>query len=133
MAAVEYGHRLETEHECLSPWIDPPTSTPCILSPDPSGHACEHLLTVLAHLPGASIYAHQSSCVMPSVAKTIEILAEGDTIEEATENAYEHAAQSVDDIRHIYVDDYRALVENGEIDRYRVDAKVTFLVHQREA
>lgn len=70
---------------------------------------------------------------MPSVAKTIEILAEGETIEEATENAYEHAAQSVDDIRHLYVDDYRALVEDGEIDRYRVDAKVTFIVHQREA
>lgn len=70
---------------------------------------------------------------MPSVAKTIELLAEGDTIEEATENAYEHAAQSVDDIRHIYVDDYRALIEDGEVDRYRVQAKVTFVVHHREA
>lgn len=63
-----------------------------------------------------------------SVAKVIEILAEGDTIEAATESAVEEASKTVDNIQNVYVDDYRAIVRDGEIQAYRVDAKVTFVV-----
>jgi hypothetical protein len=63
-----------------------------------------------------------------SVAKVIEILAEGDTIEEATEEAVKQASKTVSDIKNVYVDDYRAVVDNGEITAYRVNAKVTFVV-----
>jgi flavin-binding protein dodecin len=63
-----------------------------------------------------------------SVAKTIEILAEGDTLEDATEEALREASTSVNQIKNIYVDDYRAIVEDNEISTYRVHAKVTFLV-----
>lgn len=63
-----------------------------------------------------------------SVAKTIEILAQGDTLEAATEEAVREASKSVDEIKNVYVDDYRGIVENGEIQTYRVHAKVTFLV-----
>lgn len=63
-----------------------------------------------------------------SVAKTIEILAQGDTLEAATEEAVRQAGKTVEDIKNVYVDDYRAIVENGEIQTYRVHAKVTFIV-----
>ncbi len=63
-----------------------------------------------------------------SVAKTIEILAQGDTLEAATEEAVREASKSVDEIQNVYVDDYRAVVEGGEIQTYRVHAKVTFVV-----
>lgn len=63
-----------------------------------------------------------------SVAKTIEILAQGDTLEEATEEAVREASKSVEEIQNVYVDDYRAVVENGEIQMYRIHAKVTFVV-----
>lgn len=63
-----------------------------------------------------------------SVAKVIEILAEGSTIEEATEEAVKQASKTVSDIKNVYVDDYRAVVDNGEITAYRVNAKVTFVV-----
>lgn len=66
-----------------------------------------------------------------AVAKSIELIAEGNTIEEATENAVREAAQTVDHIQEVYVDDYRARVENGEIQTYRVRAQVTFVLEDQ--
>lgn len=66
-----------------------------------------------------------------SVAKTIELLAQGDTIEAATEEAVREAKKTVDNIESVYVDDYRVVLEDGEIQAYRVHAKVTFVL-QRE-
>lgn len=65
-----------------------------------------------------------------SVAKTIEILAQGDTLEAATEAAVEAASKTVSGIKNVYVDDYRAIVEDGEIQTYRVHTKVTFVVRE---
>jgi len=64
-----------------------------------------------------------------SVAKVIEILAEGESIEDATESAVEEASKTVDNIQNVYVDDYRAIVRDGEIQKYRVDAKITFVLN----
>lgn len=66
-----------------------------------------------------------------SIAKTIEILAEGDTIESATEEAVRAASKTVKAIKNVYVDDYRGIVEDGEITAYRVHAKVTFVVENK--
>jgi len=65
-----------------------------------------------------------------SIAKTIEILAQGDTLEEATEEVLREASKTVDNIKNIYVDDYRAIVENGEIQTYRIHSKVTFVISE---
>jgi hypothetical protein len=65
-----------------------------------------------------------------SVAKSIEILAQGNTLEDATEEVLREASKSVDNIKNIYVDDYRAIVEDGEIQAYRVHSKVTFVIHE---
>lgn len=63
-----------------------------------------------------------------SVAKVIEILAEGDSIEDATESAVAEASKTVDNIQNVYVDDYRAIVRDGKIQKYRIHAKVTFVL-----
>lgn len=63
-----------------------------------------------------------------SVAKVIEVLAEGDTIEDATQAAVKEASKSVRNIKSVYVRDLEAIVEDGSIDRYRANCKVTFVV-----
>lgn len=63
-----------------------------------------------------------------SVAKVLEILAEGDSVEAAIEEAVDEASKSVRKVRSVYVDSIQAVVEDGKIDRYRVNAKVTFVV-----
>ena len=52
------------------------------------------------------------------------------TSEAATEAAVRQASKTVDNIQNVYVDDYRAVVRDGEIQKYRVDAKVTFVLRQ---
>jgi hypothetical protein len=63
-----------------------------------------------------------------SVAKSIEILAQGDTLEDATEAAVREAAKTVSNIKNVYVDAYQAIVEDGKIQTYRVHTKVTFVI-----
>jgi len=63
-----------------------------------------------------------------SVAKTIEIHAEGDTIEAATEAAVQQASKTVENVKSVYVEDFQALVEDGEVHAYRVHTKITFVL-----
>lgn len=63
-----------------------------------------------------------------SIAKVIEVLAEGTSIEEAVEAAVTDASETVRNIKHVYVSDIQAFVENGSIQKYRVNCKVTFVV-----
>ena len=65
-----------------------------------------------------------------SIAKVIEVLAEGDSIEAAVESAVQEASQSVRGIRHVYINEMQAVVENNQITKYRINAKVTFVVNQ---
>lgn len=65
-----------------------------------------------------------------SLAKVIEVLAEGSTVEEAFENAVSEASQTVDSIKAVWVDDIEAKVENNEITKYRINAKITFVINK---
>jgi flavin-binding protein dodecin len=65
-----------------------------------------------------------------SVAKSIEIHAQGDTLEDATEAAVHEASKTVSNIKNVYVDAYQAIVEDGEIQTYRVHTKVTFVIRE---
>jgi flavin-binding protein dodecin len=68
---------------------------------------------------------------MSSIAKVIEIIAESDQgWENAVENALAEASKTVDDIREIWVSGVKAIVENNRIVRYRVTAKVTFVLNR---
>lgn len=66
-----------------------------------------------------------------SIAKVIEILAEGETIEEAFETAVKEAAKTVNSIQNVWVDDIQAIVENDQVVRYRINAKITFAVNKK--
>lgn len=70
---------------------------------------------------------------MGSIAKVIELIAESDeSFDDAVDQALVEAKKTVDNIKSIWVENMTAVVEDGEITRYRVNAKVTFLVHGRE-
>lgn len=62
-----------------------------------------------------------------AVLKVIEVLANSDkSWEEATKNAIQKASKSVKNIKSVYVNEQSATVNNGEIDNYRVNVKITF-------
>ena len=63
-----------------------------------------------------------------SIAKVIEVLAQGDSIEAAVESAVSEAAETVRGIKHVYVEGIQALVEDNKVVKYRVNAKLTFVV-----
>ena len=63
-----------------------------------------------------------------SIAKVIEVLAEGDSIEAAIQLAVSEAAETVRGIKHVYVVGVQALVEGDVVVKYRVNAKLTFVV-----
>ncbi|WP_445664665.1 dodecin family protein [Fodinibius sp. AD559] len=63
-----------------------------------------------------------------SLAKVIEVLGEGKTIEEAVENVRKEASKTIENIKNIYIKDIQAKVENNKLASYRVNAKVTFVL-----
>lgn len=64
-----------------------------------------------------------------AVAKVIEIMAESNkSWEDAAQQALNEAAKTVDNIRSIYIKDQQAIVEGNQITKFRVNAKVTFVV-----
>ncbi len=66
---------------------------------------------------------------MSSVAKVIEIIAESDkSWDDAAKNALTEASKTVEDIKEIWISGFKAIVEKQKIVRYRVTAKVTFVL-----
>lgn len=64
-----------------------------------------------------------------SVAKVIEVTAEStESWEAAAQEAVKEAAKTIDNIRSLYVKEMLAVTEGDEIVKYRVNAKITFMV-----
>lgn len=63
-----------------------------------------------------------------SIAKVIEVLAEGSSVEAAVEDAVQQASKTVKNIKHVYVQEIQAEVDENRVTKYRVNAKVTFVV-----
>ena len=63
-----------------------------------------------------------------SLAKVIEVIAEGKTIEEAIENAVKQASKTVHNIKSVYVENINAMVDGKKITTYRINAKITFIL-----
>jgi flavin-binding protein dodecin len=63
-----------------------------------------------------------------SIAKVIEVLAEGDSIEGAVQSAVTEAAETVRGIKQVYVEGVQAIVDDNLVVKYRVNAKLTFIV-----
>lgn len=63
--------------------------------------------------------------------KVIEVLAQSNkSWEDAAQNAIDQAAETVREIKSIYIKEMEATVENGKIAQYRVNAKISFLLER---
>jgi hypothetical protein len=61
--------------------------------------------------------------------KVIEVLAQSEkSWEDAAANAVQQASKTVKDIKSIYIKELEAMVEDGRITQYRVNAKVSFVL-----
>ena len=61
------------------------------------------------------------------ILKVIEVLSSSEiSWEEATRKAFSQAAKSFKNIRSVYVQEQRALVDDGQIKEFRVNVKLTF-------
>ena len=66
---------------------------------------------------------------MSSIAKVIEVIAESEkSWDDAAKNALREASKTIDDIREIWISSQKAIVEKNKIVRYRITAKITFVL-----
>ena len=63
--------------------------------------------------------------------KVIEVLANSPKgWEDAAQNAVSSAAKTVHNIKSIYIENQEAVVDNGRITSYRINAKISFLLDE---
>ena len=67
-----------------------------------------------------------------SLAKVIEVIAEGSSVENAIENAVAIASKSLRNIRSVYAEGVQALVEENKVVAYRVNCKLTFVIDEED-
>jgi flavin-binding protein dodecin len=65
-----------------------------------------------------------------SLAKVIEILAEGDSIGAAIENGVTEASETVRNIKHVYVEGIQGIIEDNKVAKFRVNLKLTFVLEE---
>ena len=66
-----------------------------------------------------------------AVVKVIEVLAESTKgWEDATQEAVTEVSSTIKDIQSVYISNMQAIVENNKIVKYRINAKVSFLVNK---
>lgn len=63
-----------------------------------------------------------------SIVKVIEVVCEGKSIEEAMESGLREAAKTIHNIKQIDAKHIHANVENNKIVKYRVNAKISFVI-----
>lgn len=62
-----------------------------------------------------------------SMLKVVEVLAESETgWEAAAREAVEEAGRTLRNVRSIYIENFQANVVDGRIEKYRINAKITF-------
>ena len=65
-----------------------------------------------------------------AILKVIEILAESKTSwEDAAQDAVKAASKTVDNIKSVNIENLQAIVEDNKVVKYRVNAKISFVVH----
>ena len=68
-----------------------------------------------------------------SIVKVIEVIAESPkSWDDAAGQAVKEVARTVDGITEVWVSGMKAIVEKGKVVRYRVTAKVSFVVRDRD-
>jgi dodecin len=68
-----------------------------------------------------------------SIGKVIELSATSPKgFEDAIEQGLARATETLDDVRGAWVKEFEVRVENGKISEYRVNMKVTFILHGKK-
>ncbi len=68
-----------------------------------------------------------------SIVKVLEVIAESDrSFDDAAQQAVKQAGATVRGIKSIWIDNFSGVVEGDRIVRYRVNAKLSFLVEGGE-
>lgn len=65
-----------------------------------------------------------------SIVKVIEVICEGSSIEEAMQSGIQEASRTIEGIKQINVEHIEGLVQGNRINKYRVNAKISFLVKE---
>ena len=64
-----------------------------------------------------------------AVLKVIEIMAESpESWEKATQNAVDEVCKTVRNVESVYIQHFQAVVKEGKITKYRINAKISFTV-----
>ena len=64
-----------------------------------------------------------------SIVKVVEVIAEsGRSWDDAAKNAIKEASKSIKNIKSIYVENMEAKVDGNKIIKYRINAKISFVV-----
>jgi dodecin len=64
-----------------------------------------------------------------SMLKVVEVLAESNqSWEDAAKQAVTNAAKTVRNIKSIYIENFEACVDGDKITRYRINAKISFMI-----
>lgn len=63
-----------------------------------------------------------------SIVKVIEVISEGATVDEAIKASVQEASKTVEGIRQVNVEHIEAHVDNNKISKFRVHAKISFVV-----
>lgn len=64
-----------------------------------------------------------------TILKVIEVLAESDKgWEDAAQQAVAKATKTVHNVKSIYIDNFEATVDNGKLKKFRVNAKISFVL-----
>lgn len=71
---------------------------------------------------------HKTEATM-SIVKVIEVISEGNTVDEAIKAAVTEASKTVENIKQVNVEHIEGLVENNQVKKFRVNAKISFVVH----
>jgi len=65
-----------------------------------------------------------------AIHKVIEILTESEVSwEDAAQKAVDQAAKTVKNIESVYIKEFTASVENNQVTKYRINAKITFKIN----
>jgi flavin-binding protein dodecin len=66
-----------------------------------------------------------------SIVKIIEVISEGKSMDDAVKSALKEASKTVQNIKSVDILHFHAIVENNAIVKYRLDAKVAFVVDEK--
>lgn len=67
-----------------------------------------------------------------SIVKVIEVISEGNTVDEALKACVADASKTISGINQVNVQHIEAIVKDKKIVKIRINAKVSFLVHEHE-